>query len=252
MSNNSRRNFLKTASLGSLLSVSLPGIVSAAFEEQKVKKIALSKGDIILFQGDSITDAGRKKDEPAANNGAALGKGYPFLAGSELLNKYPEKNLQVYNKGISGNKVYQLAERWDADCLDLKPTVLSILVGVNDFWHTLANGYTGTIKTYRDDYDKLLDRTRQKLPDVKLIIGEPYAVIGVKAVTDKWYPAFNEYRQAASELADKYNASFIPYQAIYDKAQKSAPGSYWTADGVHPSLAGAALMAEAWLEMVKG
>jgi len=139
-----------------------------------------------------------------------------------------------------------------ADCLDLKPTVLSILVGVNDFWHTLVNGYTGTVKTYRDDYDKLLDRTRQKLPDVKFIVGEPYAVIGVKAVTDKWYPAFNEYRQAAKELADKYNAAFIPYQAIYDKAQKSAPGSYWTADGVHPSLAGAALMAEAWLETVKG
>ncbi len=158
----SRRNFLRTASLGSLLSVSLPGIVSAAFEEEKVKKIALSKGDIILFQGDSITDAKRKKEEMAANNGSALGTGYPFLAGSELLNRYPEKSLQVYNKGISGNKVYQLAERWDADCLDLKPTVLSILVGVNDFWHTLVNGYTGTIETYRTDYGKLLDRTKQK------------------------------------------------------------------------------------------
>ncbi len=61
-----------------------------------------------------------------------------------MLNRYPDKDLKIYNKGISGNKVYQLAERWDADCLDLKPTVLSILVGVNDFWHTLTSGYTGT------------------------------------------------------------------------------------------------------------
>lgn len=251
-SKNSRRDFLKTASMSSMLSLGLPGIVTSVMEEEKVKKITLSKGDIILFQGDSITDAGRKKDEPAANNSNALGKGYAFLAASELLNKYPDKGLQIYNKGISGNKVYQLAERWDADCLDLKPTVLSILVGVNDFWHTLNGKYTGTIETYRTDYDKLLDRTKQKLPDVKLIIGEPYAVTGVKAVDEKWYPAFNDYRQAAKELAAKYNAIFIPYQAIYDKAIKSAPGSYWTPDGVHPGVAGAALMAQAWLETVKG
>jgi lysophospholipase L1-like esterase len=90
------------------------------------------------------------------------------------------------------------------------------------------------------------------LPDVKLIIGEPYAVRGVKSVDDKWYPAFDEYRHAAREIADSFGAAFIPYQDIYDKAQKSAPGSYWTVDGVHPSLAGARLMAQAWLETVKG
>jgi len=125
-------------------------------------------------------------------------------------------------------------------------------VGVNDFWHTLTNGYKGTIKTYQDDYKALLDRTKQKLPELKLIIGEPYAVIGVKAVDEKWYPAFNDYRHAAREIADSFGAAFIPYQDIYDKAQKSAPGSYWTADGVHPTLAGARLMAQAWLETVKG
>ncbi len=125
------------------------------------------------------------------------------------------------------------------------------MIGVNDFWHTLTNGYTGTIETYRTDYRKLLDRTKQALPDVKLIIGEPFAVNGIKAVTDQWYPKFNEYRQAAREIADSYNAVFIPYQSVFDEAQKTAPGSYWTADGVHPTLAGANLMAEAWLKMVK-
>ncbi len=250
--NNSRRNFLKTASLGSLMAMSIPEIVSAAYAPAKGKKIQLNKEDIILFQGDSITDARRKKDDAAANSPAALGTSYPFLAAAELLYRYPEKDLKCFNKGVSGNKVYQLAERWQADCLDVKPTVLSILVGVNDFWHTLVNGYKGTIQTYRDDYKALLDRTKQALPDVKLIIGEPYAVIGVKSVDDKWYPAFNEYRQASREIAESFGAAFIPYQEIYDKAQKSAPGSYWTVDGVHPSLAGARLMAEAWLQTVKG
>lgn len=269
---NSRRKFLKNTSLGGLLALGIPEIVSAAVTPaggneaaggdaadaartdfaKSAKKITLSKDDVILFQGDSITDAHRKRDDNNPNSPAALGQSYPFFASGELLYRYPDKNLKIYNKGVSGNKVYQLAERWDTDCLDIKPTVLSILVGVNDFWHTLTNGYTGTVQKYRDDYKALLDRTKQKLPDIKLIIGEPYAVKGIKAVDDKWYPAFDEYRQTAREIADSYGATFIPYQEIYDKAQKSAPGSWWTGDGVHPNLAGAQLMAEAWLATVKG
>lgn len=234
------------------MAVNIPSIVSAAYSPERAKKIELGKDDVILFQGDSITDAHRKRDDNNANSTSALGSGYPLLAASGLLYKYPGKSLQIYNKGVSGNKVYQLAERWDADCLDIKPTVLSILVGVNDFWHTLVNNYKGTLKTYQDDYKTLLDRTKQKLPDVKLIIGEPYAITGVKAVDASWYPAFNDYRHAAREIAQQFGAIFIPYQDIYDKALQSAPGSYWTADGVHPSLAGARLMAQAWLETVKG
>ena len=249
-----RRKFLKTASLGGLLGVSIPTIVEAAIpgndpESGKGgKKVRLSEGDVVLFQGDSITDARRKKDDKEPNSSPALGVSYPFFAAGELLYRAPEKDFKVYNRGISGNKVYQLADRWDTDCLDLKPTVLSILVGVNDFWHTLVNGYKGTVQTYRDDYKKLLDRTKTALPSVKLIIGEPYAVKGVKAVDDKWFPAFDEYRQVSREIAREYDAAFIPYQEVYDKAP--GPGSYWTADGVHPTLAGAKLMAEAWMKVV--
>ena len=248
----SRRNFLRNTSLASASLLSIPQIVSAGFSESPpAKKIGLNKDDVILFQGDSITDAGRKKDDPAANNASILGSGYAMLAASTLLYKYADKNLTVYNRGISGNKVYQLADRWQKDCLDLKPAVLSILIGVNDFWHTLNGNYKGTIKTYRDDFTALLNRTKQTLPDVKLIIGEPFAVPGIKAVDDKWYPAFNDYRAAAKEMAASFDAVFIPYQSIFDKAQKSAPGVYWTGDGVHPTLAGAHLMAEAWLNAVK-
>jgi lysophospholipase L1-like esterase len=251
---NSRRDFLKTAALGGLMTAAgVSGEVSAVAGPQfSGKRVKLEKNDVILFQGDSITDWRRKTSDTAPNSAAALGEGYAMLTAGDLLLNNPGKDLKIYNRGVSGNKVYQLAERWEADCLALKPTVLSILVGVNDFWHTLVNGYTGTLKTYRDDYKALLDRTRQQLPGVKLIIGEPYAVNGVKSVDDKWYPAFDGYRQAAREIATEFGAVFIPYQEIYDKAQKAAPGSYWTIDGVHPSMAGAALMARAWMEAVRG
>ena len=246
-----RRNFIRNAAIGTIASIALPDIVSAAIAPLKGKKIVLEKDNVILFQGDSITDWGRDKTKNNPNDSSALGSGYPLLISSKLLKDHPAQNLQIYNKGISGNKVFQLADRWDEDCLNLKPNVLSILVGVNDFWHTLTNGYTGTVETYRNDYKKLLDRTKKALPDVKLINGEPFAVKGVKAVDEKWYPTFDGFRQAAQDMAKEFEATFIPYQSIFDKAAELAPGSYWTGDGVHPSLAGAELMAAAWLETVK-
>jgi lysophospholipase L1-like esterase len=116
----------------------------------------------------------------------------------------------------------------------------------------MRNGnYDGTIDTYRNDFKALLERTKKQLPNVKLIIGEPFAVPGIKAVDESWLPAFKEYQSAAKQIAEAFSATFIPYQSIFDKAQKSAPGVYWTYDGVHPSVAGAQLMAESWLAMIK-
>ncbi len=245
---NDRRSFLKQASLLGAGTLTAPALLAA---ETARKRLSIEEGDIILFQGDSITDAGRDKNNLAANSASGFGGGYAFLAAGELLRKGAGKNLSVYNRGISGNKVFQLAERWDTDCIDLKPTVLSILIGVNDFWHTLTHGYAGGLDTYRKDFAELLARTKDKLPAIRLIIGEPFAVLGQSAVTDAWYPAFNDYRAAAREIAGQVGAVFIPYQEIFDNAAKSAPGVYWTPDGVHPSMAGARLMADAWLKAVK-
>lgn len=250
MNPSSRRDFILKAAAGSAMAVSLSHIVSASFAGTKPAKISLRKDDVILFQGDSITDAGRNREEKGANNSRALGNGYALLAGSSILNNHAAKNLQIYNKGISGNKVFQLAERWDADCLELKPAVLSILIGVNDFWHKLNGRYDGTVEVYRNDLKALLQRTKDKLPNVKLVIGEPFAVTGVKAVDEKWFPEFTGYQKAAREIAAAFDATFIPYQSIFDKASKQVPPSYWTYDGVHPSLAGSQLMAEAVLNVI--
>ena len=248
---NSRRDFIKKATIGSILAVSIPDIVSAAMVSSGGEKKKLLKDNKILFQGDSITDAGRKKDDNSYNNAQSLGWGYAMLAGAALLEKYSSHNLKVYNKGISGNKVFQLADRWDKDCLEIKPDILSILIGVNDIWHKLDGHYDGTIEIYKTDYVALIERTKKALPNVKLIVCEPFAVQGVKAVDDKWYPEFYGYQKAAKDIALQFGATFIPFQSIFDEAQKQAPGVYWTHDGVHPSLAGAQLMAQAWLEAVK-
>jgi lysophospholipase L1-like esterase len=247
---NNRRSFIKKAAIGGLMAVSIPEILSAAMVAEASKKNTLMQNNIILFQGDSITDSGRNKEDNSYNNARVLGSGYPMLTGAALMEKYASLNLKIYNKGISGNKVYQLAERWDKDCLEIKPDVLSILIGVNDIWHKLNGQYNGTVEIYRNDYIALLERTKKALPGVRLIICEPFAVRGVKAVDDKWYPEFYDYQKAAREIATQFGATFIPYQKIYDEAQKQAPGAYWTGDGVHPTLAGAQLMAQAWLAAI--
>src|SRR6266545_7934121 len=96
---------------------------------------AAAKGSVILFQGDSITDSGRNRDSADPNAAGALGNGYPLLVASAVLAARPDGGLRFYNRGISGNKVPDLQQRWTTDTVDLYPDVLSILIGVNDFWH---------------------------------------------------------------------------------------------------------------------
>ena len=188
-SDNSRRSFIRKAALGTVAAVSIPQILTAAAPKFKTSRITLAKGQTILFQGDSITDSGRNKEDAGFNTAKNLGSGYPMLTAAALLQKHADLQLKIFNKGVSGNKVYQLVDRWDKDCIAIKPDILSILIGVNDLWHKLNGQYNGTVEVYRKDYIALLEMTKRLLPGVKLIIGEPFGVKGVKAVNDTWYPS---------------------------------------------------------------
>ncbi|NJN27448.1 MAG: lysophospholipase [Cyclobacteriaceae bacterium] len=239
-----RRKFIWQGALGLSATAALPLFANARIKNTLAEHPSKLT---ILFQGDSITDMGRDKSKYYANEPAGMGDGYVFQIVSHLLGTNPGKSWYHYNRGISGNKVFELARRWDDDCLQLKPDVLSILIGVNDFWHTL-NGYNATVQTYEDDFRKLLDETLVSLPNVRLIIGEPFAVKGGSAISQRWYPEFLKYQQAAARIAHDYKGRFVPYQQVFDEALQLAPVSYWCPDGVHPSIAGAFLMKEAWLK----
>ncbi len=244
----SRRTLLATAGIAGLAS-SISTNLKAGHHE-KANQISLPKGTTILFQGDSITDAGRDKKNQIANQQKALGAGYAWMAASHLLIKNPQLNLTIHNRGISGNKVHQLANRWDKDCLDLKPDILSIMIGVNDIWHGLNGIYEGTVKTYEDDFLNLMERTRKALPKTQFVICEPF-VLRCGAVNEKWFPEFDRYRAAARKVADQNNATFVPFQSMFDEAVQYAPPKHWAGDGVHPSSHGASLMAHFWTQSVQ-
>jgi len=251
-----RRDFLKSASaaLGGAALAGLSPVAAARAAERWPPRAhaLLRKGDVILFQGDSITDAGRSREKAGeANHQAALGSGYAWLAAAAWLVERPHDGFKIYNRGISGNKVFQLAERWQSDCLDLRPNLLSILIGVNDLWHTLDGNYQGTVEIYERDYRALLQRTRKALPKVKLVICEPF-VLRCGAVNEKWFPQFDDYRAAAKRVAEGFGATFIPFQTMFEEAIKYALPAHWASDGVHPTAPGASLMAYNWLRAVAG
>jgi len=253
--NLSRRKFLVKSAAGTAALASIPAIVSASMyppKSEKNKKYPLfEKGDTVLFQGDSITDAGREKKRELPNNPASFGSGYAFLAASTLLNALPGKELILYNRGISGNKVYQLADRWEKDCLNLEPNVLSILIGVNDYWHKRNGNYDGTVEVYENDFRALLERTKKAIPGVKLVVCEPFYVLNTSAVDETWVEPMKKYQASAKKMATEFDTIWVPFQDVFDEAVKHAPATYWTGDGVHPSMAGAQLMAEAWLRAVE-
>lgn len=236
-----RRDFILTGTAG----VAAASAVGAQAEE-----VAVNEGSVILFQGDSITDARRSKKDPQANHAQSLGYGYPAHIGGGLLRDHAGKGLVVHNRGISGNKVPDLDKRWQEDCLDLKPDILSILIGVNDIWHKLNGRYDGTAEVYRDGFTALLERTRTALPETAFVICEPF-VLKCGAVDESWFPDFETRRAYAEEVAEKAGAIWVPFQQEFDKAVAAGTTpEYWATDGVHPSLAGHALMAKVWREAV--
>jgi len=243
----SRRSFFKQTAVLSTVGMILPACQPTT---PPSKKAELPDQLRILFQGDSITDAGRDRSSTQSNDFLkGMGNGYVLLATSNLLMDYPAKGWHTYNRGVSGDKVFQLSDRWEKDCLDLQPDVLSVHIGVNDFWHTLTHSYEGTVETYEKDFLKLLERTQSNFPNIKFIIGEPFVVLGGTSIdTEAWIPTFRAYQKAAADIARQVGAIFIPYQQVFDTAVADQGVAYWCPDGVHPSLAGSALMAKAWIK----
>lgn len=205
--------------------------------------------DIIVFQGDSITDGGRQRTGSDFNH--IMGQDYAYMLAGRLGLEFPERDLVFINRGISGNRVPDLASRWRKDTIDLHPNLLSILVGIND---TEAVGDRAeTAEEFEQNYDRLLAETTAALPNTKIILGEPFLLpVGRHAANYETELAEVQKRQAAvARLAAKYHLPEILYPKAFDEACKKAPAAHWSWDGVHPTYAGHALMADMWLEAVR-
>jgi lysophospholipase L1-like esterase len=208
--------------------------------------------DVVLFQGDSITDADRARDNQNANDPAGLGRGYVFYAAGLLHEALPASKLAVHNRGIGGNRVTDLQQRWQVDTLDVEPNVLSVLIGVNDTWHGTGSGVAENgvrLDRYELVYRQILTEAKDHLPGLKLVLCEPF-ILPCGVVNDLWFPEFTGRREIVKKLAHEFRAVFVPLQSVFDKARGRAAPQAWAADGVHPTLAGHMLLAKTWFEVV--
>jgi lysophospholipase L1-like esterase len=248
---NSRRRFIKRAALLSISALVLPESFASGENEESFSGGTDENGLVFLFQGDSITDGNRGRNLNDLNH--VMGHGYAFSIASRLGERYPEKKLSFYNRGISGNKVNDLAARWDKDTLDIKPDVLSILVGVNDSASVVfQRDPVISVEKYEEMYNSLLEQTKLKFPNILFVLCESF-ILPVGKVKDNFeaYTADMVRRQqVVKNLAIKHNAVFVGLQDIFVTACKRAPAEYWMWDGVHPTVAGHELITKEWMKQV--
>jgi len=205
--------------------------------------------DTILFQGDSITDAGRNRQAVEANRIHAMGCGYAGQVAARLLRDRPGDNLKIINQGVSGNRIVDLYARWKSDAINLSPDLISILIGVNDTGHEMNRQNGVEVDRYEALYRMLLELTREKLPEVRLVLCDPF-VMRCGQVNDDWVADIDARRDVVQRLAEEFSAAHVPFQSAMDKGLSQAPPEYWTTDGVHPTPAGHCVMAECCLESV--
>jgi lysophospholipase L1-like esterase len=211
---------------------------------------AFTGGTRILFQGDSITDGGRWR---TSDPNHILGQDYAYLIAADVGGHFPEQNLTFINRGVSGNTVSDLAARWQKETLDLKPDILSILIGVNDVWHNLDKTNHVSAAEFEKTYDQILAEARAANPRLKIVLCEPFILPG-RATDGHWDECqadIKSVRAVIEKLGVKYQAAVVNFQAVFDAATNRASVNYWIWDGVHPTYAGHQLMADEWLRVVR-
>jgi lysophospholipase L1-like esterase len=204
----------------------------------------IEPGATVLFQGDSITDAGRGATDPEG-----LGGGYAMMAASWFSAAYPEHNVRFFNRGISGNRATDLERRWERDCLALRPDWVSIMIGINDTWRAFDSSDPTSTEAYESSYRTILAQTVEKLGS-HLILIEPF-VLPVPEDRKAWRADLDPRIQVVRALADEFDAILVPLDGIMNAAGEKRDPAFWAPDGVHPTPAGHALIAQSWLRAVK-
>jgi len=211
--------------------------------------LTLNPHNVILFQGDSITDAGRTRSRIGPNSLDGIGFGYARFITDFLLKENPDNFYQFYNRANSGDQIHNLAYRWEQDALRLMPDVISILIGVNDTWNYVELGLGSDLETFQRIYREILTNTREILPKVQLVLCEPFLLL-VGEVDQAWIADLKLRQDIVRGLAEEFQGVFVPFQAALNQSAREVPPSHLLEDGVHPTRKGHVVLHENWLTSV--
>ena len=246
----SRRSFLESSGFAAIASV-LQADKLATGDELSSSSTGDKNNLVFLFQGDSITDGNRGR---SADPNHIMGHGYAFSVASRIGADFAESTHSFYNRGISGNRVTELKDRWQTDTLDIKPDVLSILIGINDASMLVNKPKVehSAIDLFETTYRDILSQSKKQNPDTLFVLCLPF-VYPVSRVKDNWKNYSSTVASLVSrtrKLAAEFNAVVVDFPAVFDKAIKRAPAEYWIWDGIHPTVPGHELMAREWIKQV--
>ncbi|WP_327293682.1 MULTISPECIES: SGNH/GDSL hydrolase family protein [unclassified Streptomyces] len=198
----------------------------------------------VLFQGDSITDAGR-----VSHPTAGLGHGYAGMSAELLRAAHPDSDYTFVNRGVGGDRIADLRARWHEDGVALAPDLLSVMIGVNDTWRRYDRGDLTTIEAYEDDYRHILTRIRES-SGAQLLLIEPF-LVPVLPEQWAWREDLDPRIQVVRRLAEEFGAALLAADGLLNQAARSAGGAAHVAgDGVHPTPFGHRVLARAWVELV--
>ncbi|WP_066581874.1 SGNH/GDSL hydrolase family protein [Cellulomonas timonensis] len=204
----------------------------------------LNSGDRVLLTGDSITDWGRDRSDASS-----LGTGYAMVVASLAGARRPDLGLTFLNRGVGGDTSTMLRDRWQRDGLDLEPTVVSILIGINDTWRRFEGGGAPTsTDEYEDALRSILDSTREAL-GARIVLIEPF-LTPVKPEQHAWRSDLDPRIAVVRRMAAEYRATLVPADGLFAAAAVRTSPEQWCFDGVHPTAAGHGLLAQAWLDAV--
>ena len=211
----------------------------------------MNSSTTILFQGDSITDGNRFKDESTRwDLNHQIGHAYPYVIASLLGSAAPERNLRFLNRGVSANTIHLMQRRWVEDTLRLQPDILSILIGVNDVCGTNRDEQHNTPEQFENTYRQLLDEALRAKEDIHFVLIEPF-LLKAGELDCEWkrrYRLINTYQSVVRRVAEDYGAVFVPLQEKLNRLCEKQSHEYWVWDGVHPTEAGHGIIAREWLK----
>lgn len=221
-------------------------------------------GKRVVFIGDSITDGNwgcvynyRKTsaERSQTDMNHIYGHSYVLFVASYYQSRWPERNYAFFNRGFSGHSLDDLAARWQEDVIDLKPDILSVLVGTNDVHNWLAGSRETPFdfKAWKDKYRGLLDAARASNPSLKIALCTPFVAKEGSIGGSVDYPLREEMVRGLAacvrELCKETGAVCIPFDTMFGKLVEAEPApACWIWDGIHPTPAGHRKMAELWMK----
>ena len=198
----------------------------------------------ILFQGDSVTDAGRDRSNPAD-----MGEGYPKFASAMIQDSYPDGSFEFVNLGISGNRTEHLVARLESDFIEIQPDIVSIMIGINDVWHHYAHEFVETTdEQFEKNYRIVLDAIKSRT-NARILMIQPFLLETVDPAKQELCEELARKQTIIEKLAAEYADGYLDLDTVLHTETDEAP-AYYSADGVHPTPDGACYIGEAYLRAI--